>query len=215
MEDIPREDVQTKSHGDNVTREIDVEEKSSMEVDEIRVGAGAAVAYEASQIPIPLDLYPAAHELPPRPPPANECNYSHFYAIDVGKEYHDQYVFRHHNGLCVIGLASTHAAFMIDTELTGVDYNVGKTSRAEIKAVGKRKKNAQVLESNSVLCKVLAGETFFLISFTTDHLTDAVSEPDTEGYIAIMMPRPEDWKKAQASLLTKDQYRERRGILCS
>lgn len=83
MEDIPREDVQTKSHGDNVTREIDVEEKSSMEVDEIRVGAGAAVADEAAQIPIPLDLYPAAHELPPRPPPANECNYSHFYAIGI------------------------------------------------------------------------------------------------------------------------------------
>ncbi|BFI25292.1 hypothetical protein MPTK2_1g19740 [Marchantia polymorpha subsp. ruderalis] len=227
MEDIPREDVQTKSHGDNVIREIDVEEKSSMEVDEIRVGAGAAVADEAAQIPIPLDLYPAAHELPPRPPPANECNYSHFYAIDVGKEYHDQYVFRHHNGLCVIGLASTHAAFMIDTELTGVDYNVGKTSRAEIKAVGKRKKNAQVLESNSVLCKVLAGETFFLIRccvrgtllevnnrlIKESHLIS--QRPDTEGYIAIMMPRPEDWKKAQASLLTKDQYRERRGILCS
>ncbi|KAG6553487.1 hypothetical protein Mapa_004399 [Marchantia paleacea] len=113
---------------------------------------------------------------------------------------------------------------MIDTEITGVDYNVGKTSRAEIKAVGKRKKNAQVLEGNSVLCKVLAGEIFFLIRccvrgtllevnnrlIKEPHLI--AQRPDTEGYIAIMMPRPEDWKKAQASLLTKEQYRERRGI---
>ncbi|KAL3685692.1 hypothetical protein R1sor_003714 [Riccia sorocarpa] len=206
---------------------VNLKEGGERKEDGMEVELTDALAIDSSRpshVPISLDLYPAAHELPPRPPPANECNYTHYYAIDVGKPFHDQYVFRHHNGLCVIGLASTHAAFMIDTEITGVDYNVGKTSRAEIKAVGKRKKNAQVLEGNSALCKVMAGETFFLVRccvrgtllevnerlIKEPHLL--VQRPDTEGYVAIMMPRPEDWKKAQPTFLTPEQYKERRGI---
>jgi hypothetical protein len=37
-------------------------------------------------------------------------------------------------------------------------------------------------------------------------------QADTEGHIAIMMPRPEDWAKASKVLLTLEQYRERRGL---
>ncbi|KAL2653700.1 hypothetical protein R1flu_021828 [Riccia fluitans] len=225
MDDLVNADDPTILTGDDPAIGVEEQEikQDGMEVEVVDAGTIAA-SEPSSRASIPLDLYPAAHELPPRPPPANECNYSHYYAIDVGKPFHDQYVFRHHNGLCVIGLASTHSAFMIDTEISGVDYNVGKTSRTEIKAVGKRKKNAQVLEGNSVLCKVLAGETFFLIRCCVRGTLLEVNErlmkepqlliqrPDTEGYVAIMMPRPEDWKKAQATLLTREQYRERRGF---
>jgi glycine cleavage system H lipoate-binding protein len=38
------------------------------------------------------------------------------------------------------------------------------------------------------------------------------TQADTEGHIAIMMPRPEDWAKASKVLLTLEQYRERRGL---
>ncbi|CAM6119328.1 unnamed protein product [Calypogeia fissa] len=173
---------------------------------------------------LPLMVFPAAHELPPRPPPANECNFTHYYALDVGKEFHDQYIFRHANGLCVVGLAPTHAAFKATVGITGVDFNVGKSSRADMKAVGKRKKNATVLEGNSVLCKVMTGEMFFLIRCcvrgtlleVNQRLIQnpqlLVSHADTQGYVAVLMPRSEDWAKAEKSLLTPEDYRAQRGL---
>jgi hypothetical protein len=91
-------------------------------------------------------LFPTADELPPRPPPAIECNFTHHYAVDVREEFHDQYILRHANGLCVVGLAPTHAALQAKGGITGVDYNVGKDNRANLKASGKRKNNAKFLQ---------------------------------------------------------------------
>jgi len=169
-------------------------------------------------------LFPSAEELPPRPPRANSCNYTHWVALDVGKDFHDQYVYRHANGLCVIGLLPTHVAFKPTPAVTAVDFNVGKQSRADLKVSGKRKKNAITLEPNSVLCKVMVGESFYLIRCCVRGVLLEVNErlikapgllntqADTEGHIAIMMPRPEDWAKASKVLLTLEQYRERRGL---
>lgn len=42
--------------------------------------------------------------------------------------------------LCVVGLAPSHAVFKANISVTSVDFNVGKSSRANIKAAGKRKK---------------------------------------------------------------------------
>jgi hypothetical protein len=36
-------------------------------------------------------------------------------------------------------------------------------------------------------------------------------QASTEGFLAIIMPRPEAWAKAEASLLSRDQYRFQRG----
>ncbi|KAJ7542734.1 hypothetical protein O6H91_09G009100 [Diphasiastrum complanatum] len=109
-------------------------------------------------------LYPAPHELPLRPLPAIKCNYTHHFALNVmGKDRHDQYVYRHANGLCIIGLAPTHVVLHPTPSVIGVDFNVGKQSRVEMKACGKRKRNAHILESNSVLCKVMTSDQFFLI----------------------------------------------------
>lgn len=170
-------------------------------------------------------LFPRAHELPARPPRAIECNYTHWVALDVGKEFHDQYIYRHANGLCVIGLLPTHAALKPTPAVTAVDFNVGKQNRADAKVSGKRKKNAMSLEPNSVLCKVMVGEAFFMIRCCVRGVLLEVNErlikdptllnkrADTEGHVAIMMPRPEDWLKASKTLLTFEQYKERRGIV--
>ncbi|KAH9325929.1 hypothetical protein KI387_006107, partial [Taxus chinensis] len=108
-------------------------------------------------------LCPAAHELPLRPSPAIESNYVQYYVIDFLKPEHDQYIYRHANGLCVIGLASTHVALKNKSDVKAVDFNVGKSSRSDIKVTGKRKKNAHFLEANSALCKVIANDTFYII----------------------------------------------------
>ncbi|XP_024544854.1 protein Simiate isoform X1 [Selaginella moellendorffii] len=111
-----------------------------------------------------LALYPRAHELPPRAPPAHETNFTHYFALDVGgKEFHDQYLYRHGNGLCVVGLAPSHLALRSPSKIKIVDYDVGKKSRADMKASGRRKKDAQVLEENSSLCKVSSEDAEFLV----------------------------------------------------
>ncbi|KAG5133199.1 hypothetical protein JHK82_024387 [Glycine max] len=59
---------------------------------------------------------------------------------DFMKPAHDQYVYRHANGLCVIGLAPSHIAFKDEGGITAVDFNVGKSDRSRIKVIGKQKK---------------------------------------------------------------------------
>jgi glycine cleavage system H lipoate-binding protein len=39
-----------------------------------------------------------------------------------------------------------------------------------------------------------------------------VSKAQTEGYIAVLMPKPEDWAKVVKTLLTLAEYREKRGL---
>eukprot|EP01018_Ginkgo_biloba_P018500 Gb_23697 [translate_table: standard] len=106
------------------------------------VGDSAAVSFS---------LYPSAHELPLRPPPAIESNYTQYFAIDFLKPGHDQYIYRHANGLCVIGLASSHVALGDKPQVKAVDFNVGKSSRSDIKVTGKRKKLLEY-ERSSCLC---------------------------------------------------------------
>lgn len=168
-------------------------------------------------------LIPDTSTLPLIPPSAVESNFVRYYATDFMKPGHDQYIYRHANGLCVIGLAQTHVAFK-DGGITAVDFNVGKTDRSEIKVTGKRKRNAQHLESNSALCKVCTNDAFYVVRCcvkgslleVNDRLT---KQPDLinssaarEGYIAIIMPRPTDWLRIKDSLLVHEDYQKLRGL---
>ncbi|KAG1360997.1 protein Abitram [Cocos nucifera] len=183
-------------------------------------------------------LLPDIKDLPPIPPSAVESNFVRYFAADFMKPGHDQYVYRHANGLCVIGLAPTHIALREKGGVTAVDYNVGKSDRSEMKVTGKRKRNAQHFESNSALCKVCANGTFYIVRCCVkgsllevndrlikqpDLLNSSVriNHPyasylmriaDREGYIAIIMPKPADWLKIKDSLLSHEDYRKLRGL---
>ncbi|XP_073126321.1 uncharacterized protein [Henckelia pumila] len=161
-------------------------------------------------------------ELPTVPPSAVEVNFTTYFAPDLLKPGHDQYVHRHANGLCVIGLASTHVAFKDEGGIVSVDFNVGKSDRSEIKVTGKRKKNAQRFESNTALCKVCTPDASYIVRCCVKGSLLEVNErlikkpellnssADREGYIAIIMPKPEDWLKTKASLLSIEEYKNLR-----
>ncbi|XP_052203425.1 uncharacterized protein LOC127808818 isoform X2 [Diospyros lotus] len=108
-------------------------------------------------------LVPNVRDLPLTPPSAVESNFVPYFAPDFIKPGHDQYVYRHANGLCVIGLAPAHLAFKDEGGVTAVDFNVGKSDRSGIKVTGKRKKNAQHFESNTALCKVCTKDASFIV----------------------------------------------------
>ncbi|KAF4352458.1 hypothetical protein F8388_012159 [Cannabis sativa] len=174
-------------------------------------------------------LLPNVGDLPSTPPSAVQSNFISYFAPDFLKPGHDQYVYRHANGLCVIGLASMHLAFK-DQEggggggITAVDFNVGKSNRSEMKVTGKRKRNAQILEPNSALCKVCTNEGSYIVRCcvkgslleVNDRLIKQPqllnSSAEREGYIAIMMPKPTDWLKVKDSLLGFEEYKKLREI---
>ncbi|XP_042036044.1 protein Abitram-like [Salvia splendens] len=167
-------------------------------------------------------LLPNVDELPQVPPSSIEANFTTFFAPDFMKPGHDQYVHRHANGLCVIGLAPHHVALKEKGGIVSVDFNVGKSDRSGIKVTGKRKKNAQHFETNTALCKVFTAESSYIARCCVKGSLLEVNEklikqpellntmPEREGYIAIMMPRPADWLKAKASLLDFESYRKLR-----
>ncbi|CAN4094019.1 unnamed protein product [Withania somnifera] len=167
-------------------------------------------------------LVPKSEDLPLTPPSAVESNFVTYFAPDFMKPGNDQYVHRHANGLCIIGLASTHIAFKDEGGVTSVDFNVGKSDRSGIKVTGKRKKNAQHFESNTTLCKVATSNTSYIVRCCVKgallEVNDKLikqpellnSSADREGYIAIIMPKPADWVKAKTILLGIEEYRELR-----
>ncbi|XP_047078849.1 protein Abitram-like [Lolium rigidum] len=169
-------------------------------------------------------IAPDAGSLPATPPSAVEANFARYFVADYLNPGHDQYVYRHPNGLCVVGLAPAHAALKEEGGITAVDFNVGKTDRSEIKVTGKRKRNAQHLQENSVLCKVAATDKSFVVRCcvkgslleVNDRL---IKQPnllntsaDREGYIAIFMPKPADWLKIKDKFLSFEDYKNLRGI---
>ncbi|PQM40478.1 protein Simiate [Prunus yedoensis var. nudiflora] len=169
-------------------------------------------------------LVPNPEDLPLTPPSSVEANFVSYFAPDFMKPGHDQYIYRHANGLCVIGLAPTHVAFKDEGGITTIDFNVGKSDRSGIKVTGKRKKNAQHLESNSALCKVCSKDATYIVRCcvkgslleVNDRLIKQPellnSAADREGYIAIIMPKPADWLKVKDSLLGLEEYKKLREV---
>ncbi|KAF5740893.1 protein Simiate [Tripterygium wilfordii] len=168
-------------------------------------------------------LVPDIGDLPLNPPSAVEANFVSYFAADFMKSGHDQYIYRHANGLCVIGLAPTHVAFKDEGGITAVDFNVGKSDRSGVKVTGKRKRNAQSFESNTALCKVCTSTSSYIVRCcvkgslleVNDRLIKKPellnSSPDREGYVAIIMPKPADWLKIKGSLLSSEEYKKLRG----
>ncbi|KAI4336747.1 hypothetical protein L6164_015236 [Bauhinia variegata] len=141
------------------------------------------------------------------------------------KTRHDQYVYRHANGLCVIGLAPSHIAFKDKGGIISVDFNVGKSDRSGLKVTGKRKKEIYLCrmhntESNTALCKVsTSNDSYIVRCVVKGSLLEAnqqlVKKPellnltaDREGYIAIIMPKPADWLKVKDSLVSLQEYKK-------
>jgi hypothetical protein len=131
--------------------------------------------------------------------------YEVFYAIDVcGKRLHDQYLYRNPNGLSVVGVAPTHVLLQEGRKVVKVNLIVVQSSLQSNKQ-RKRKKNVNrtpFVSSQSYLAEITCNDntTYFVYSCLSGHLLELnenltdkphlVSEkPESEGYIAILVPR--------------------------
>ena len=67
-------------------------------------------------------------------------------------------MYRHSNRLCVVGLHPTHGIFKNKLAISSINFHIGKTDRLNSKIHGKKKKGAQWLENNSVLCEITCSD---------------------------------------------------------
>ncbi|KAF0696792.1 Aste57867_12454 [Aphanomyces stellatus] len=147
--------------------------------------------------------------------------YTRMYAADImDKPLEDQFVNMHSNRLCVVGAAPGHAIFSHTVESVAFESSV-----MDNKVTGKKKKGGVWLNPDTVLCRVTCsnGEIYAfrscirgaLIEFNDKLAADPTlltRKPFTEGYLAIVRPKPVEIAEIQASLLTQDDYMDTRGL---
>ena len=127
----------------------------------------------------------------------------------------DQYVSIHTNGVCVVGLAPTHP--LVDRTRGLI---ISSIDQRAVKAIsGKKKRGALFCQPDTVLftatCtdgsvfKVRAGIGGKLVEVNERIVADPTllqRRPDTDGHLAIVLPRMADVGDARRSFLSADQY---------
>uniref|UniRef100_A0A0D3D105 Protein Abitram n=1 Tax=Brassica oleracea var. oleracea TaxID=109376 RepID=A0A0D3D105_BRAOL len=117
----------------------------------------------------------------------------------------------------VTPMAPTHIAFKDQGGITNIDFNVGKSDRSVLKVSGKRKKLEVVCScsecsscaQNAMRCCV-KGSLLEVNERLIKQPQLLNSSADREGYIAIIMPRPADWTKNKESLITLEEYKDKK-----
>lgn len=151
-----------------------------------------------------------------------ERNYKQYYVADVGGvPYNDHFLYRHANGLCIVGLAPGHAIFREDSGggVGEVEFTLGSRKKPFVQVTGKFKRNALHMDPASQLAqvKLTDGRTFTIRccvkgslleinNRVVDHPAILHSKASSEGYFAILMPRVADWPDGAPNLLTTNAY---------
>lgn len=109
--------------------------------------------------------YQLADPLPDVPQTAREQNYERWFMHDVGgAEGHDQTLYLHPNGLCLISLAPAHAALQPNLAAppdagaapAAIDFNVGRNNLLHAEY---RKGRGPLLNPDAALCRYTASHT--------------------------------------------------------
>ncbi|OQS04167.1 hypothetical protein THRCLA_20951 [Thraustotheca clavata] len=149
--------------------------------------------------------------------------YTRLYASDILENPNeDQFVNMHSNRLCVLGIAPGHAIFKDKLTVTSVEF---EQSVLDNKVSGKKKKGGVWFNPESVVCRVKCSNdvTYTIRSCIRgaliEHNERLIEQPElltrkpfTEGYIAIVRPKPVEIAEIQASLLKHTDYIQLRSL---
>lgn len=120
-------------------------------------------------------------------------------------------------------VAQSHPLFTQNHKVKSISFQVSQDiNRMNNKVSGKSKRGAQWLGVNAPLCKVTSdgGKIFTLVSCIKGQLIEVnealienpnliLEKPQTEGYIAIVLPRLDEPALGTHNLLTEEQYQEK------
>lgn len=138
--------------------------------------------------------------------------YSH--PKDVGKDEFHQVLF-HSNRVCLVGLSPNHIA--IKKGIAEITFDIGNLDRSTNQVTGKGKKGGMLLQPDSALAIITCTDNtkYKIFACIPGKLlevnTRLIKNPDligTEGngYIGIMLPKPEQCDKIKTSLITQETY---------
>lgn len=148
--------------------------------------------------------------------------FSRRYCVNVkNEESNDHLLLFHSNRICLVTLAPSHPLFKSDQEFV-VDYQIGNVDRSKNAVKGKGKKGGQLLDSSSILCKIISKDgTEYKVSSCINGKLIEVNEmllanpsllrthPDSDGYIAVVLSNITTSDSRKDELLTEEQYLEK------
>lgn len=152
-----------------------------------------------------------------------ERYYTPRYCINVeGKQFEDQCVLFHSNNVCLVTIASQHPLIAKKKEILKIDFQASTNiNRLDNRVLGKGKHGGQFLLQNSVLCtvKCIDGTSYIIHSCLKGKLVEInenlienpnlmIERPNSEGYIAIVLPRKCDIENIKKELLNEEEYRD-------
>lgn len=149
--------------------------------------------------------------------------YTRYYYVREDAPDEDHLVLIHSNRICLVGFAPTHIA--LTKGVDRVDFNIGNCDRSDNRVKGKGKKGAMALQPTSALAMVHCkdGSQYKVFSCVTGKLievnenlgkntSDTASWDEGNGYVAIILPKIEMAEAIKESLLTEEQYKEKRTV---
>lgn len=145
--------------------------------------------------------------------------FSRRYCVNVKNEdKNDHLLLFHSNRICLVTLAPSHPLFKSSSDFI-VDYQIGNIDRSKNAVKGKGKKGGQLLDSSSILCKILLKDgTEYKVSSCINGKLIEVNEmlsvnpsllrthPDSDGYIAVILSNIATSDSRKDELLTEEQY---------
>ncbi|XP_052682304.1 protein Abitram-like [Crassostrea angulata] len=146
--------------------------------------------------------------------------YQSRYLIDSqSKKNEDICILTHSNRICIVTVAEWHPLLREKKTISQISYDVEGVNRMDNKISGKGKRGAQLLTPSSPLCEVTCtdGSKYIItcgvrgqlieVNETLLKSPDLLSlKPQTEGYIAIVLPKLGDFEGTTKNLLSKDEY---------
>jgi len=137
--------------------------------------------------------------------------------VDISKNYEVYSVLFHSNRVCLISLADCHPA--LRNGVKSITFEIGNCDRSLNKVSGKGKKGGMILQDDSTLAVLKDNKSYSYripscIRGKLIEVNERLLNPENidilnkegEGYIAIVLPKPEHCKKIKEELLTHDVY---------
>ncbi|XP_029655672.1 protein Abitram [Octopus sinensis] len=167
-------------------------------------------------------VHPLLHEMEQHPSVV-ERYYKPKYCINVFQHKNeDQCVLIHSNRVCLVTVAQSHPLFTENHKVVNISFQVTAClNRMNNKVSGKSKRGAQWLGVNAPLCKVTCegGRMYTLISCVRGQLIEVnealvdnpqliLEKPQSDGYIAIVLPRLDEHNQEIDKLLSEEEYQK-------
>ncbi|XP_048754852.1 protein Abitram-like [Ostrea edulis] len=153
-----------------------------------------------------------------------ERYYKSKYIIDSqSKKDEDICILTHSNRICIVTVAEWHPLIREGKTISQIKFDVDGMNRLDNKISGKGKRGAQLLTPSSPLCQVICSDssTYTITCGVRSQLMEVnenllksphlmTKKPQTEGYVAIVLPKLGDFESATKKLLSKEEYVQKR-----